>query len=75
MSMGGMHPEDIKAALRKKGSGQTDVARRLGVSQTTVFLVIHGKAKSRRVAKKISQVVGVPVQALWPGQYTGRKAA
>lgn len=70
-----MHPEDIKAALRKQGSSQTDIARRMHVTQTTVFLVIHGKATSRRVAKKIAEVTGVPIASLWPDKYRGRHAA
>jgi lambda repressor-like predicted transcriptional regulator len=64
-----MHPEDIKAMLRKAGSSQAGVARALGVNQTTVFNVIHGACKSERIAKAIADVVGVDRAVLWPGRY------
>lgn len=70
-----MHPEDIKAALRKNGSSQTDVARRMQVTQPTVFLVIHGKATSKRVAKKISEITGYPLHFLWPDKYPSQRRA
>lgn len=71
-----MHPEDIKAALRKKGSSQTDVARRLQVSQATVHLVIHGRGTSKRVASEIAEITGVPLKTLFPNKYVdGRRAA
>ncbi len=64
-----MHPEDIKAALKKRGHTQTSVARALGVSKTTIHYVISGKTLSRRVALTIAQHAGLPVAALWPGKY------
>lgn len=64
-----MHPEDIKAALRKRGSSQSRVARDLGVAQTSVHNVIHGACKSDRIAKAIADIVGVDRADLWPGRY------
>lgn len=69
-----MHPEDIKAAIRKKGSSQAAIARELGITPTTVNLVIYGRSTSRRVAKKIAAVSGLQTNQLWPGKY-GRRAA
>lgn len=64
-----MHPEDIKAALRKRGSGQAKLARELGVAITSVHNVIHGACKSERIAKAIADIVGVDRAVLWPGRY------
>jgi Ner family transcriptional regulator len=67
-----MHPEDIKAALRKRGSSQAILARELGVAITSVHNVIHGACKSERIAKAISEVVGVDRALLWPSRYVSR---
>lgn len=64
-----MHPEDIKAELRKKGSSQKKIADCMKVNQTTVHNVIHGACKSERVAKAIAEVIGVDRSELWPGRY------
>ena len=70
-----MHPEDIKAAIRKKGSSQIDIARRVHVSATTVYQVIHGRVTSRRVAKEIADVTELPLSSLWPEKYRDQRAA
>lgn len=72
-----MHPADIQSALKKADVTQADIARRLGVTPTAVYHVLHGKFRSQRIAKAISQVVGKPIATLWPGMYvaTSRKAA
>lgn len=67
-----MHPEDIKAALRKRGASQAKVARELSVAITSVHNVIHGACKSDRIARKISEIVGVDRADLWPGRYETR---
>lgn len=70
-----MHPEDIKAAIRKNGSTQREIARSLGVTPTTVNLVITGRSTSKRVARRIAVVSGFPTSELWPGRYEERRAA
>jgi Ner family transcriptional regulator len=64
-----MHPEDIKAALRKHGSSQAKVARKLNVAITSVHNVIHGACKSERIAKAIADIIGIDRAELWPGRY------
>lgn len=70
-----MHPADIKAALEKAGSSQADVGRSLvsrsgePISHAAVHLVIEGKSRSMRIAKRIAQVTGLSVSTLWPGAY------
>jgi lambda repressor-like predicted transcriptional regulator len=64
-----MHPEDIKAALRKMRVSQHKIAKALNVAPSSVYNVIHGGCKSERIAKYISDLVGVDRSELWPGRY------
>jgi lambda repressor-like predicted transcriptional regulator len=64
-----MHPADIKAALQKAGSSQTDIARKRQVSKTTVSDVIYGRTTSRPIADEIARVTGLKLSELWPGRY------
>jgi lambda repressor-like predicted transcriptional regulator len=64
-----MHPEDIKASIRKAGSSPAAIAREKNVSRMTVSYTIRGICKSARIAKAISTVCNIPVAQLWPGKY------
>ena len=61
-----MHPEQIKAAMRMKGITCAVIADDLGVSGSMVSRVISRETTSARVAKRIAQVVGKPVEELFP---------
>jgi len=64
-----MHPEQIKAEIRMKGTTPAAIADDLHLSRMTVSNVIHGRITSRRVADAISSVIKKPVHSLWPGRY------
>jgi lambda repressor-like predicted transcriptional regulator len=64
-----MHPEDIKASIRKAGSSPAAIAREKNVSRMTVSYTIRGICKSARIAKAISVACNIPVGQLWPGKY------
>jgi hypothetical protein len=74
-----MHPEDIKAALRKVSSSQAAIARRLKsrsgqpITPGAVSSVIRGRTKSLRIAQEISEVTGIPMRMLFPGMYELRE--
>lgn len=61
-----MHPEQIKAAVRMKGTTPSAIADELGVSRSMVSHVINGVAKSARIAERIAAIVGKPVSEIWP---------
>ncbi|TXT39198.1 MAG: hypothetical protein FD135_2348 [Comamonadaceae bacterium] len=61
-----MHPEDIKAAIRKKGFTAAVVADHMEVSRSTVAQVISGRATSARIKDYIAQITGLSVDTLWP---------
>lgn len=50
----------IARALRAAGSGPSDVARRAGVSPSTVTKVMRGQSRSAKIEKLISDITGKP---------------
>jgi len=65
-----MHYADINAALHKARKPPAQLARELEVPRSNVSMVIHGKAKSRRIANRIAKITGLSVDELWPGKYS-----
>jgi len=63
-----MHPEDIKAALRKQGVTQAKLAEQLNVDESTVSQIIHSR-RSRRIEKAIARVLKSKPEVLWPDRY------
>ncbi|WP_081769004.1 helix-turn-helix domain-containing protein [Herbaspirillum sp. RV1423] len=61
-----MHPEDIKASIRKAGKSITIAAKDLGITPSTVSLVVSGRGKSMRVQTYISDLLGKSVAEIWP---------
>lgn len=64
-----MHPADITAALKKRGSSGAAVARRLGITRQCVHLIVSGAQRSRRVEREISRVTHLSLKTLWPQYY------
>lgn len=60
-----MHPEEIKAALRMKGVTLAALADDLGISRSTVCLVVGGKGTSARVQNAIAKQLDKPVNSIW----------
>jgi lambda repressor-like predicted transcriptional regulator len=62
-----MHPAQIQAALKMRGTTQADVAAQCGgVSATAVYSVIHGRSRSKRIEMRIAAITGLPLAELWP---------
>lgn len=66
-----MHPEDIKAALRKRGYTLTAVAGRLRVQPSAISHVLH-KRRSRRIERAIARLLESTPADLWPERYAGK---
>ena len=64
----GWHREDIKAAIRKKGSTMNDLARENGLPTSTVRNALTRPAYSGELA--IMNFLGVPGHELWPDRWT-----
>jgi lambda repressor-like predicted transcriptional regulator len=69
-----MHPEEIKAALRIKGFTQAVLADELGVASSSIHQAITGYIRSDRIQKRISEIIGKPVKAIWPDQVRLRRS-
>lgn len=63
-----MHPEQIKAAIRMKGTTPAALADELGLSRSTVSHVISGRGMSARVRNCIATTTGLSVEKLWPAK-------
>ncbi|NJK63113.1 MAG: transcriptional regulator [Synechococcaceae cyanobacterium SM2_3_1] len=60
--------EQIKAELRMLGWKLVDVAASLEVCRQTISSVLYGK-RSRRIEEGIAQILGRPVEEVWPERY------
>lgn len=66
--MSDMHPEDIKAELRKRGYTLTEVARRAGVTKQTIAMSLRGRV-SARAETAVAECLGRDARAIWPSRY------
>lgn len=61
-----MTPQEIRIALIMKGVTQRDIARRLRVTDGAVSQVIYSRAPSARIMDAIAEIIGKPVDLIWP---------
>lgn len=54
-----LHPEDIKARIRKRGGSLSAIARDLGISHQAVSKVLWGRGSSERVERAIAIASGL----------------
>lgn len=67
MARDGWHPEDIKAAIRKRGTNLTRLALDSGLSESMCRAAL---IRPHLAAEKvIAAFLGVPAQRLWPSRY------
>lgn len=64
----------IKAEMALRGITGRRLAREIGVTETWVSLVIHGKRKSDRVRRAIAKALNARVEDLWPNDNHKRAA-
>lgn len=58
-----------------KGITGVDIAKKLGISPDTVYVVVGGYGKSRRIQEAIAKALGMPYEELWPEKNNNKKAA
>lgn len=63
----------IKEELTARGVQYKDLAAELGVSKTSISLVVHGKSVSDRVQKAIAAKLGLEPEQVFPEYYQRRK--
>ena len=64
----GWHPEDIKAAIRKRGTTLSDLSRAHGYNDQAARLALRNR-RSYAVEAVIAAELGVPAHELWPDRY------
>ena len=63
------HSEDVKAAIRKRGSTLTALAKANGISAQALSRAIFERT-SARAEKIIAEFLGVPPMKIWPSRYS-----
>jgi gp16 family phage-associated protein len=59
-------PSEIKRALKKRGVSMAEIARRTGFTRAYVHLVVEGKRHCPKIARLVSEILGVTPVWLWP---------
>jgi Ner family transcriptional regulator len=67
-SLAGWHPEDVKAAIRKRGVTLTDLSLRNNYSEAYLRnALLRPLFEAEQI---IARFLGVPADAIWPDRYT-----
>lgn len=70
----GWHPEEIRAAIRMRGTTMAGLSRRAGYDPDAVRNAIRYRCSSV-VQKLIAEFLGVAPQELWPDRYNQETGA
>lgn len=66
--MADMHPEDIKAEIRKRGYNLTELAEINGLAKQSVSEAIRSRA-SAKAEKIIGDLLDMDPAEIWPSRY------
>lgn len=66
--MADMHPEDIKAAIRKAGSNLSALAFAADMSKQTLSVALTGRV-SAKAEQVIADFIGKTPAEIWPSRY------
>lgn len=69
-----MHPEQIKAEMRMAGVTPAMLCDELKVAPSSVSQTISGHIKSQRIQARIAQIIGKPIEVIWPNQVVLRRS-
>lgn len=67
-------PENLIYLLSLKKITLARIARDLGVKPPSVGDVVHGRKRSYRIQSYIADILGEPINKLWPETYTKDEA-
>lgn len=68
-----MHPEEIKAAMRIAGTTPAMLCDELQVAASSISQTISGHIKSKRIQTRIAEIIGKPIDFIWPNQLVLRR--
>ncbi len=63
------HPEDIRAAIRKRFGSMAALGRHFGVSKTAVPNTINQPGYSVKMERRLAEILGRPAHEIWPSRY------
>lgn len=66
--MSDMHPEDIKAEIRKAGKSITRLASDTGVSRQSIHMALVSRF-SEKCERSIADCINVEPQDIWPSRF------
>lgn len=66
--MADMHPEDIKAAIRKRGSNLSALAFAADMNKQTLSLALTARV-SAKAEQVIANFIERPAAEIWPSRY------
>ena len=66
--MADMHPEDIKAEIRKRGYSLTELAEINGLAKQSISEAIRMRS-SARAEKVIAELLEMKAREIWPSRY------
>lgn len=66
----GWHPEDIKAALRKRFGPISHLSVAWGYHPSAISAAITGPGRASGVEMRIAEALGVTPHTLWPDRWT-----
>lgn len=69
-----VHPEEIKAAMRIAGTTPAMLCDELQVAASSVSQTISGHIKSKRIQTRIAEIIGKPIELIWPNQVVLRRS-
>lgn len=62
-----LHPEDIKAAIRKKGATLSSLGKRHGIERRLMSIAL---TRPHRAAEEvIAEFLQIPAHHIWPSRY------
>lgn len=61
-----MHPAKLKAEIAMAKSSSAIIADELNVSYASISNVINGKSRSKRIEKRIAEVINMDPKVLFP---------
>lgn len=63
------HPSIVCYALKRCDIAQIDIANDLGLKPTTIWGVVNGRGRSKKIEHRIAEVTGLQLHQLWPEWY------
>ena len=66
------HPEDVRAAIRKRFGTLRALCRHIGMNRTAISRSIRDSAASARVEQEIAEALGVRPHQIWPSRWDAR---